>query len=144
MNFYAYVGNKPADALDPYGLCALTPCQQKCLERLFDEDITKVKVEYKPNPKSAFAATTRKNKIIVYDCGEFLKPPILVEEYFHVLRQWNRKRLFGARYLADFAYRWAMPRQDRYWDNKYEKEAQRYAREHTTEFEECLKNCCPQ
>ena len=141
-NFYVYVGNRAPNFTDPYGLCAVSPEAQECLRRLLNEDVSKVKFEYKPNPRSKFTATTRKNKIIVYDCDEFLKPHILLEEYYHVFRQWNRKRLFGVRYVADSVYRFLAPGQDRYWDNKYEKEAQGWAAENADEFEKCLG--CPE
>jgi RHS repeat-associated protein len=141
VNFYNYVGARPTNFLDPYGLCALSSQQKECLERIFKQPVDPVKIENRPNPKSKFTATTRKNKIIVYDCDEFLKPPILLEEYYHVFEQWNRKRLFGLRYLADSAYRFIAPHQDKYWDNKYEKKAQSFATARTGEFEECMNEC---
>ena len=67
-------------------------------------------------------ATTRRNRILLRGpAAEFFADPELVlHEYFHVLRQWNRGRLSVARYLAEWLRRG-------YWHNRYEHQARRYA-----------------
>jgi len=52
--------------------------------------------------------------------SEFFDDPALVlHEYFHVLRQWNRGRLSVARYLAEWV-------RHGYWSNRYERQARRF------------------
>jgi len=68
-------------------------------------------------------ATTRRNRILLRGpAAEFFADPELVlHEYFHVLRQWNRGRLSIAAYLAEWLRRG-------YWRNRYEHQARRFAR----------------
>jgi hypothetical protein len=68
-------------------------------------------------------ATTRRNRILLPGpAAEFFADPELVlHEYFHVLRQWNRGRLSIAWYLAEWLRRG-------YWNNRYEHQARRYTR----------------
>jgi hypothetical protein len=66
-------------------------------------------------------ATTRRNRILLRGTTAdfFADPELLLHEYFHVLRQWNRGRLSIAAYLAEWARRG-------YWRNRYEHQARRY------------------
>jgi hypothetical protein len=68
-------------------------------------------------------ATTRRNTIYLRgSLEEFCADPELVlHEYFHVLRQWNRGRLSQWRYLREW---W----RNGYWQNRYERQARRFAR----------------
>ena len=68
-------------------------------------------------------ATTRRNRILLRGSAEefFADPDLLLHEYYHVLRQWNRGRLSAWRYLVEWARRG-------YWQNRYERHARRYAR----------------
>jgi RHS repeat-associated protein len=141
LNFYTYVGANPASFADPLGLCAVPPGMTECLQQVFKgEPVHKVKVVHKPK-ESSFAADTRWSTIRVFvDCDAFWKDcETVLEEYFHVLKQWRKKRLFWVRYLANSAAKWMLPNQHRYKDNKYEKEAQRYAKDHCDDLEDCLK-----
>jgi hypothetical protein len=45
----------------------------------------------------------------------------VLHEYFHVLRQWNRGRMSLASYLIEWLRRG-------YFENRYERQARRYAR----------------
>ncbi|HSQ69580.1 MAG TPA: DUF4157 domain-containing protein [Steroidobacteraceae bacterium] len=67
-------------------------------------------------------ATTRRNRILLSGSLEdFLADPELVlHEYFHVLRQWNRGRLSIGGYLREWLRRG-------YWQNRYERQARRFA-----------------
>ena len=67
-------------------------------------------------------ATTRRNRILLRGTAEefFADPELVLHEYFHVLRQWNRGRLSIAWYLAEWLRRG-------YWHNRYERQARRYA-----------------
>jgi hypothetical protein len=68
-------------------------------------------------------ATTRRNRILLPgSAAEFFDDPELVlHEYFHVLRQWNRGRMSVASYLAEWLRRG-------YRHNRYEHQARRYSR----------------
>lgn len=68
-------------------------------------------------------ATTRRNRILLPgSTAEFFADPELVlHEYFHVLRQWNRGRMSVASYLAEWLRRG-------YFRNRYEHQARRFAR----------------
>ena len=68
-------------------------------------------------------ATTRRNRILLRGTAAefFADPELVLHEYFHVLRQWNRGRLSIASYLAEWLRRG-------YWRNRYEHQARRFAR----------------
>jgi hypothetical protein len=68
-------------------------------------------------------ATTRRNRILLRGSAQefFADPDLVLHEYYHVLRQWNRGRLSLWRYLVEWARRG-------YWQNRYERHARRYAR----------------
>ncbi len=70
-------------------------------------------------------ATTRRNRILLRGAAEdFWKDPELVlHEYFHVLRQWQSRRLTILRYLLEW---WRCG----YWNNCYEVEARAFAAAH--------------
>jgi hypothetical protein len=67
-------------------------------------------------------ATTRRNRILLRGTAAefFADPELVLHEYFHVLRQWNRGRLSIAWYLAECMRRG-------YWRNRYEHQARRFA-----------------
>lgn len=69
------------------------------------------------------AATTRRNAIYLSGSGEAFVGDIelMLHEYFHVLRQWNRGTLTVWRYLRESAQRG-------YAGNRYEVEAREFAR----------------
>lgn len=68
-------------------------------------------------------ATTRRNTIYLRGSLDefFADPELVLHEYFHVLRQWNRGRLNAWRYLAEWWRRG-------YWQNRYERQARRFVR----------------
>jgi hypothetical protein len=68
-------------------------------------------------------ATTRRNLILLRGSADdfFANPELVLHEYFHVLRQWNRGRLSLWRYLVEWVRRG-------YWENRYERQARRFAR----------------
>jgi RHS repeat-associated protein len=141
-HLYAYAGNRPLAYIDPWGLketCALAPKMKECLEKIFKEDVSKVEVVHEPKKNPKYSATTRRNKIILWDytCSEFWAAHnAVLEEYYHVLRQWNTGR------LSKLKYAWEYIRHG-YDDNKYEKEAKAFADEHTKELDECCKEAKP-
>jgi len=66
-------------------------------------------------------ATTRRNHIYLRGSGKefFADGPLLLHEYFHVLRQWQTGDLTVPRYLVECFRRG-------YWDNRYEIEAREF------------------
>jgi hypothetical protein len=66
-------------------------------------------------------ATTRRNRILLRGSITDLlaDPALLLHEYFHVLRQWNRGRMSLRTYLAEWVRRG-------YWQNRYERQARRF------------------
>jgi len=66
-------------------------------------------------------ATTRPNRIYLRGSGKefFADGPLLLHEYFHVLRQWATGDLTIPRYLMESFRRG-------YWDNRYEIEAREF------------------
>jgi hypothetical protein len=69
------------------------------------------------------AATTRHNTIYLRDSIDefFANPELLLHEYFHVLRQWNRGRMNVVDYLLEWYRRG-------YWQNRYERQARRFVK----------------
>ena len=90
-----------------------------------------VEIVTKP-PSKKWDATTRKNKIIIYgDCDDFFdRPDTVLEEYYHVLEQWNKGKV--SRLNNGFAYLLHG------YNNKYEREAKRWVDQHLQEYLECL------
>jgi hypothetical protein len=94
---------------------------QQALEGLFGESVGHVKVvQYSIYVRFHWRAiaTTRRDRIYLRGSGKefFADGPLVLHEYFHVLRQWATGDLTIARYLAE-CFRCG------YWDNRYEVEA---------------------
>jgi uncharacterized protein RhaS with RHS repeats len=134
-NVYTYVRNNPVRYGDPWGLasCECPPAQKNCLELLFKQPVGGVKIVTK-GPSKKWDATTRKNKIIVYgSCEDFFNnPDTVLEEYHHVLRQWNTGRLSRLKY----AIAWI---KDGY-DNKWERESKAWVKDNIQSYLDCLAN----
>lgn len=67
-------------------------------------------------------ATTRRNRILLEGpVSDFVADPeLMLHEYYHVLRQWNRGRLTIWSYLVEWLQRG-------YMENRYERHARRFA-----------------
>jgi hypothetical protein len=80
------------------------------------------------------AATTRRNRILLAgSVRDFLaNPELVLHEYFHVLRQWNRGRMSRRSYLAEWMRRG-------YRDNRYERQARRFVTLRLPAFEKLLR-----
>ena len=94
------------------------------LRELFDDRVDDVEVvenSWYARLHRGARATTRRNRILLPGpASEFFDDPALVlHEYFHVLRQWNRRRLSVVRYLAEWV-------RHGYWSNRYERQARRF------------------
>ena len=66
-------------------------------------------------------ATTRRNTIYLRGTLDefFADPELMLHEYFHVLRQWNRGRMNLWDYLVEWWHRG-------YWESRYERQARRF------------------
>jgi len=97
---------------------------EQALESLFGESVRHVKViQYSIFVRFHWRAiaTTRPNRIYLRGSGKefFTDGPLLLHEYFHVLRQWAPGDLSIPRYLVECFRRG-------YWDNRYEVEAREF------------------
>ena len=100
--------------------------ERAALEALFGDAVDDVEiVERSWYARLHFGAraTTRRNRILLRGTAAefFADPELVLHEYFHVLRQWNRGRLSIPWYVAEWLRRG-------YWHNRYEHQARRYAR----------------
>jgi Domain of unknown function (DUF4157) len=70
-------------------------------------------------------ATTRRNRILLRDSAAtfWCDADLVLHEYFHVLRQWQPRRLTIWRYLVESLQRG-------YWLNRFEIEAREFAATH--------------
>ena len=101
---------------------------QRALREIFGEAIAHVRViEHSLYARLHFGAlaTTRRNRILLKGSAvEFWADPELVlHEYFHVIRQWQPRRLTIWRYLLEWLQRG-------YWHNEFEIEARDFAALH--------------
>jgi hypothetical protein len=83
-------------------------------------------------------ATTRRNTIYLRGSLEefFADPELMLHEYFHVLRQWNRGRMNLWDYLVEWWHRG-------YWNNRYERQARRFVRLRLAAFRRPLVGSAP-
>ena len=94
---------------------------QLALESLFGEPVGNIKViQYSIFVRFHWRAiaTTRPNRIYLRGSGKefFSDGPLVLHEYFHVIRQWGTGEMTIARYLLECFRRG-------YWDNRFEVEA---------------------
>jgi hypothetical protein len=102
------------------------------LAQIFQQPVDQVRVlEHSLYAKlhAGARATTRRNQILLSDAAEsfWTDPELLLHEYFHVLRQWQPRRLTIARYLLESLARG-------YWRNVFEVEARGFAAQHRSRF----------
>jgi hypothetical protein len=105
----------------------VTPAaMREALVELFGEEVDDVELR----ERSAYArlhvgarATTRRNRILLAGSAAefFADPELVLHEYFHVMRQWNRGRMSVMSYVAEWLRRG-------YLNNRYERQARRFAR----------------
>ncbi len=97
----------------------------QALESLFGEVVGDIRVvQYSVYVRFHWRAiaTTRPHCIYLRGSGKefFSDAPLVLHEYFHVIRQWRTGDLTIPRYLLECFRRG-------YWDNRYEVEAREYA-----------------
>ncbi len=106
-------------------IVAIPDTTAAALERIFGEPVRHVQViEYSRYAMLHLGvrATTRRDRILLTGSAQafWSDPELLLHEYFHVLRQWQQRRLTIVRYLIESARRG-------YWWNCYEIEAREFA-----------------
>ena len=99
------------------------------LEEIFGEPVAHVRViEHSLYARLHFGAraTTRRNRILLRDSAAafWCDPDLVLHEYFHVLRQWQPRRLTIWRYVVESLRRG-------YWLNHFEIEARQFAASHS-------------
>jgi hypothetical protein len=108
--------------------CPPPPEVLAALCEIFGEEVAHVRVI----ERSAYArlhagarATTRRNRILLRGSADcfWRDPDLVLHEYFHVLRQWQPRRLTLFRYVLEWLRRG-------YWRNRFEIEAREFAALH--------------
>jgi uncharacterized protein DUF4157 len=113
------------------------PQLQAALTQVFGESIAHVRVyEYSLYARVHVGAraTTRRNRILLrHSAQQFWSDPELVlHEYFHVLRQWQSRRLSLMKYILEWL-------RHGYWNNQFEIEARHFAHTHLDDLNLLLK-----
>jgi hypothetical protein len=111
---------------------------RRALERTFDEPVDHVVVvEHSRYAKlhAGMRATTRPNRILLTGSGEdFVRHAELVlHEYFHVLRQWQPRRLTRTAYLLESVRRG-------YRENRFEVETNAFVAANVARFATLLRD----
>lgn len=115
----------------------LPPPVRIALERVFGQGIDHVELvenSWYARLHAGMRATTRPNRILLnVSREEFLRDPeLMLHEYFHVLRQWQPRRLSRTRYVLEAARRG-------YVANRFEVEAREFVARHRDTFRQLLK-----
>jgi hypothetical protein len=102
------------------------------LQQIFGEPITHVRViEHSRYARLHLGAraTTRRSRILLAGSAKdfWRNPELVLHEYFHVLRQWQPRRLTIIRYLIECL-------RHGYWLNTYEIEARDFAAQHAAQY----------
>jgi hypothetical protein len=110
--------------------------ERAALEALFGDPVDDVEIvenSWYARLHLGARATTRRNRILLPgSVHEFrMDRALLLHEYFHVLRQWNRGRMNLMDYVAEWLRRG-------YWRNRFEHQARRFVRLRLAAFERLL------
>ncbi|HET9447183.1 MAG TPA: DUF4157 domain-containing protein [Steroidobacteraceae bacterium] len=102
------------------------------LQEIFGEPVDHVRViEHSVYARLHLGAraTTRRNRILLRDSAAafWSDPDLVLHEYFHVLRQWQPRRLTIWRYVVESLQRG-------YWLNRFEIEAREFAAAHAPQL----------
>jgi hypothetical protein len=113
------------------------PPLRAALQEIFGEPVDHVRVvEHSLYARLHFGAraTTRRNRILLRDSAAAFwgDPDLVLHEYFHVLRQWQPRRLTIPRYLIESLLRG-------YWLNRFEIEARQFAATHSAALQKRLR-----
>jgi hypothetical protein len=112
------------------------------LATFFGDDVARVKVI----EHSLFArlhwnalATTRRRRIYLRGSAQdfFSEPALMIHEYFHVMNQWEPRRLTTWRYVLESLRRG-------YWSNRFEVEARQFTADNLDKFYLSLRERSPE
>ena len=108
--------------------CSIPPSVAIALREVFGESVDHIRVvenSFYARLHLGARATTRRNRILLRGSArEFWNDPeLILHEYFHVVRQWQTRRLSIWKYLTESA-------RNGYWHNCYEIEARAFAAAH--------------
>ena len=112
--------------------CNIPAATAAALREIFGESVDHIRVvEHSFYARLHFGAraTTRRGRILLRgSAAEFWNDPeLMLHEYFHVVRQWQPRRLTIWKYLVESA-------RHGYWHNSYEIEARAFAAAHWHAF----------
>jgi hypothetical protein len=115
---------------------------ERALSEIFGEPVRQVRVierSWYCALHVGARATTRRNRILLRGSGGcfWSDSNLILHEYFHVLRQWQPRRLTLWRYLIESL-------RCGYWHNRFEIEARAFAAEHDLRFRRLLKAYSPE
>jgi hypothetical protein len=118
--------------------CSVPARIVSALESIFGQPVGCVRViEHSWYARLHFGATatTRRNRILLRGSAEdfWRDPELLLHEYFHVLCQWQPRRLTIWRYLRESMQRG-------YWNNCYEIEAREFAARYRPKLQALLRD----
>jgi hypothetical protein len=110
--------------------------ERAALEALFGDAVDDVEIverSWYARLHFGAVATTRRNRILLRGTIADFRADraLLLHEYFHVLRQWNRGRMSLPGYLAEWL-------RSGYWRNRYERQARRFVDLRLAAFERLL------
>jgi hypothetical protein len=120
------------------GACARAPHDcLAALEHIFGEPVAHVRViEHSLYARLHMGAraTTRRSRVLLRDSAEnfWRDPELVLHEYFHVVRQWQPRRLTILRYLLECL-------RHGYWRNVYEIEARDFATKQVAAYRRYLR-----
>jgi hypothetical protein len=146
-NRFFYAAANPLMFTDPLGLlCQLTPQWRNCLSKIFGFPVQQIKVVDRSAMPHMFTGsrtfTLPGTIVLPGSCTNFWRDPQLVlHEYYHVIDQWGTNRMTLGRYLLE-GLRQEVGGGDGHKDNRFEKEADFFARTHRENLRDCL-GCAP-
>jgi Domain of unknown function (DUF4157) len=108
------------------------PAAAVALQQIFGEPVAHVRIiEHSRYARLHLGAraTTRRSRILLSGSAEdfWRDPELVLHEYFHVLRQWQPRRLTIIRYVLEWL-------RHGYWRNVYEIEARAFAAKHAAHY----------
>jgi hypothetical protein len=108
--------------------CSCSAALAASLSDIFGESVEHVRViehSFYARLHIGARATTRRGRILLRGAAEdfWQDPELVLHEYFHVIRQWQPRRLTIWRYLKESL-------RHGYWQNCYETEARGFAARH--------------
>ena len=123
-----------------FGVCASpSPSALAALRAIFGESVEHVQIiecSLYARLHLGARATTRRSRILLSGSAQsfWSDPELVLHEYFHVLRQWQPRRLTILRYLLESL-------RHGYWLNGYEIEAREFASQHVARYRRLQQEC---